>query len=341
MAGYNLAIVGATELTGQELIKILQSRRFPVNNIKFLTNPAQYVPGRRVFFSGKDFEVPEITSRAFKEVDIAFFCGDAETAQHFAPIITEFGCFVIDVSGAFRGDEKVLSIIPEINAEELQQLKKKRLVASPSPAVIQLSLPLNTLRQWTSLRRLIVHSYEPVSESGHSAVEFLTTEARTVLDGKNVIPHTYHHQIAFNLLPETENFLDTGLTRSEARIIREIKRLWRMPELNIAVTAIRVPLYQGMSQSIIVDLGKKVTPDEMREVMGDTPGVKVSDDPSVNLYPQPWQSINTDDIVVGRIRELDSNYNTMAFWSCMDNLRKGSALNAIQIAESASRLKLV
>jgi aspartate-semialdehyde dehydrogenase len=341
MVGYNIAVIGAGDLAGQELLKILQARRFPVTGIKFLSGPSASGSGKRFFFGGKDFECQEITSRAFRDVDLAFFCGEQEITQHFAPSAADNGTLAIDLSGAFRGDDKLTAVIPEINAADLAHLKKRRLVVSPSPATIQLMLPLHTLRQWTSLRRLIVHSYEPVSESGQTAVEMLNSEMKTILDGKNVVPHAYHHQIAFNLLPETENFLDTGLTRSEWRIIREIKRIWKLPDLNLSVTCIRVPLYQGISQSVIVDLGKKVAPEELREVLGDTPGVKVLDDPSVNLYPQPWQTVNTDEVVVGRIREMDNTYNTLAFWSSMDNLRKGSALNAVQIAESAVQQKLI
>jgi aspartate-semialdehyde dehydrogenase len=341
MAGYNLAIVGANDLIGQELVKILLSRRFPVSGIKVLSSSAQFVAGKKLNFGGKEIAYQEITSRAFRDVDIIFFCGEAEIAQHFAPTAADNGGIVIDVSGAFRGDDRTPEIIPEINAEDLKSLKKRKLVASPSPAVIQLLLPMHTIRNWTSIRRLIVHSYEPVSESGQHALEQFTFETKTVMEGKNVVPHTYHHQIAFNLLPETENFLDTGLTRSEWRIIREIKRLWKLPDLNLSITCVRVPLHFGMSQSVVVDLGKRVTPDELREVWSDTPGVRVMDDPSVNLYPQPWQAVNSDEIAVGRIRELDPTYNTIAFWSTMDNLRKGAALNAVQIAEAATQLKLI
>jgi len=341
MAGYNVAVVGPGEAIGQELLKALSQRRFPISGLKLLSAPANFVEGRKYSFGNKEFSQHEITSRAFKDIDIAFFCGEAEIAQHFANAASENGGLMIDLSGAFRGDDKTLEIIPEINAAELKTLKKRRLVTSPSAATIQLLVPLNTLRNWTSIRRLIVHSYEPVSESGQTAVELFSSEVKTVLEGKQVVPHAYHHQIAFNLLPETDIFLDTGMTRSEWRIMREIKRLWRLPDLNLSVTCIRVPLINGMAQSVIVDLAKRVSPEELREVFGDTPGVRVADDPSVGLYPQPWQALNQDDIVVGRIREMDSNYNTIAFWSAMDNLRKGAAVNAVQIAEAAAELKVI
>jgi aspartate-semialdehyde dehydrogenase len=343
MAGLNVAIVGAGDLIGQELLRILQSRRFPVSNLKVIETAANLSisNGRKYSFNGKDLETVEITQRAFRNVDVAFFCGDHDTTQHFAPKLNENGLLIIDASGAFRADERALEIIPEINAAELQNLKKKRIITSPSPATIQLLLPLNTFRTWTRLNRVFVHSYEPVSESGQSAVEQLSSETRQVLEGKAVVPHAYPHQIAFNVLPETENFMDTGLTRAEARIIKEVRRIWRLPDLNISVTSVRVPVFIGMSQSVQVDLGRRVSTDEMREVLGDTPGVKVSDDPSVNLYPHAWQIVNQDEVAVGRLREVDPAHNTIAFWSAMDNLRKGSALNAVQIAETAIELKLV
>jgi aspartate-semialdehyde dehydrogenase len=276
MAGYNVAVVGAGDLIGQELLKILHTRRFPVSNLKIIENAATLSNGRKISFNGRDLEAVEITQRAFKDIDMAFFCGDHDTTQHFAPKLSENGMLIIDASGAFRADERSLAIIPEVNGAELQNLKKKRIVSSPSPATIQLLLPLNTFRSWTRLFRITVHSFEPVSESGQSATEQLSSESRLVLEGKPVVPHAYPHQIAFNVLPETDNFMDTGLTRSEWRIIREVRRIWRLPDLNITVTCVRVPVYIGMSQSVQVDLGKRVTTEEMREVLGDTPGVKAS-----------------------------------------------------------------
>ncbi|HEX2911608.1 MAG TPA: aspartate-semialdehyde dehydrogenase [Chloroflexia bacterium] len=341
MIGYNVAIVSPGELPGQELLKFMAQRRFPISSLQLLEGPAGFATTRRTTFAGRELELKEITSRAFRDVDIVFFCGNGELANQFAPSASEMGALVIDLSGHFRSDDKTPGIIPEVNAAELQNLKKRRIVASPSPAVIQLLLPLNTFRNWTSIKRLTVHSFEPVSENGQSAMELFSAEVRQVMEGKNVVPHAYSHQIAFNILPETENALDTGLSRSEWRIIREIRRIWKLPDLNISVMCLRVPLFIGMSQSVQVDFGRRVTPDEIREVLGDTPGVRLLDDPSVSMYPHPWQAINQDDVLVGRVRELDSNHNSLALWSVMDNLRRGSALNAIRIAESAIEQKII
>ncbi|MEI6044096.1 MAG: aspartate-semialdehyde dehydrogenase [Chloroflexota bacterium] len=341
MAGYNVVIVGASELVGQELLKTLAQRRFPISGLKLLEGPANFSKGRKVLFANRELELQEISSRAFQDTDVVFFCGNPEIVQHFAPVASDTGALVIDLSGAFRGDDRTPAIIPEVNAKDLSNLKKKRIVVSPSPSVIQLVLPLNVLRSWTSLKRIIVHSFEPVSENGQIALELLSGEIKQVLEGKMVVPHLYHHQIAFNLLPETENFLDTGMSKSEARFIREVRRLWHLPELNVIATSIRVPLYIGMSQSVLVDFGRQIKPDEIREVFGTTPGVRLLDEPTVSLYPQPWQAINQDDILIGRIREVDPAHNTLAFWSSMDNLRRGATVNAVQIAESAIELKVI
>lgn len=341
MAGYNVAIVGANELVGQELLRTLAQRRFPISGLKLLEGPAGFVLGRKLSFANRELELHEINSRAFHDIDLAFFCANPELVQHYAPLASEAGALAIDLSGAFRGDDRTPAIIPEINAADLTQLKKKRILVSPSPGVIQLALPLNVLRSWTTLKRIIVHNFEPVSESGQMGMELLSGEIKQVLENKAVVPHLYHHQIAFNLLPETENFLDTGLSKSEARFIKEVRRLWHLPELNLTVTSIRVPLYMGMSQSVLVDFGRRITPDELREVFGNTAGVRLLDDPTVSLYPQPWQTVNQDDILVGRIREVDPAHNTLAFWSTMDNLRRGATINAIQIAESAIELKVI
>lgn len=338
---FNVAIVGPGDLTGLELLKFLAQRRFPIDRLQLIEGPVGLTASKPVTFGGRELEAREITRRAFHDMDIVFFCGSAELANQFATPVSEQGALVIDLTGAFRGDDKTPGVIPEINAADLQHLKKRRIVASPSPAVIQLLLPLNTFRQWTSLKRLVVHSFEPVSEGGQTAMELFSAEVKQVMEGKNVVPHAFSHQIAFNVLPETENALDTGLTRSEARIVREVRRLWKLPDLNISVMCLRVPVFIGMSQSVVVDLGKRVSPEEIREVLGDTPGVRLQDDPTVNLYPHPWQAANQDDVLVGRIRELDSNHNTIGLWSVMDNLRRGAALNALKIAESAIEQKLV
>ncbi len=341
MSGYNVAIIGAGELPGQELLKIMAQHRFPLSGIQLLEGPAGFVIGRRINFGGRELELKEISSRAFRDIDLAFFCGNPELTNQFSGPASDAGALVIDLSGALRGDDKTPAIIPEINAADLQSLKKRRIVVSPSPAVIQLLLPLNTFRHWTSLKRVVIHSFEPVSESGQSAMELFSAETKQVLEGRNVVPHAYSHQIAFNLLPETENTLDTGLSRSEWRIIREVRRMWKLPDLNITVMCMRVPIYIGMSQSVVVDFGRRVTPDEIREVLGDTPGVRLLDDPTVNLYPHPWQVINQDDVLVGRVREVDPVHNSIAFWSVMDNLRRGAALNALRIAESAIEQKIL
>ncbi len=340
MSGYQVAIVGPSELAGQELLKILAQRRFPITALRLLEGPTGFAGARPVNWAGHELPVKEITSRAMRDVDLVFFCGNTELTQQFAGPASEAGAFVIDVSGAFRGDDKTPGIIPEINAADMQHLKKRRVVCSPSPAVIQLLLPLNTFRHWTTLKRVMLHSFEPVSESGQKAMELFSSETKQVMEGKNVVPHAYSHQIAFNLLPETENALDTGLSRSEWRVIREVRRIWKLPDLNIQVMCMRVPVYIGISQSVQVDFGRRVTPEEVREVLGDTPGVRLLDDPTINMYPHPWQAANTDDVLVGRIRQLDESHNTLALFSTMDNLRRGSALNAVKIAESAIEQKL-
>lgn len=341
MAGYNIAIVGATEPIGLELMKTLAQRRFPISGIKLLEGPAGFINGRKLPFASRELELHEISNRAFHDIDLAFFCGSPETVNHFAPVASDAGALVIDLSGAFRGDDRTPTILPEINAAELTFLKKKRIVTSPSPGVIQLVLPLNVLRSWTSLKRITVHNFEPVSESGQSGMELLSGEVKQVMEGKQVVPHLYQHQIAFNLLPETGNFLDSGLSKGEARFIKEVRRLWHLPELNVVVTCIRAPLYIGMAQSVLVDFGRHISPEELREVFSNTAGVRLLDDPTVSLYPQPWQAVNQDDILIGRIREVDPAHNTLAFWSAMDNLRRGASINAVQIAEAAVELKVI
>ena len=357
--GLNVAIVGATTLIGQEVLRTLAVRHFPIETLKLLDVPLAIGSGRVLTYAPstpdqRDITVQEITGRAFRQIDLAFFCSAPETAHHYIPIVADAGAFVIDVSGALRADDKTLPVVPEINGSDLAQLsptsfadilqpqKRRRIVVSPDPSVIQLLTPLALFKRLTSIKRITVHTMLPVSEhGGQRAMEQLTAETKTVLEGRAVIPHIYAHQIAFNILPEAEPIQDNGQTKSEWRLVRDARRVWREVNLPIIATDMRVGVYIGQSQSVIVELGRYMSTDDFRKVVTSTPGLRLLDDTSVALYPQPWSAVGQDSIAIGRIRIVDAQNNAIAYFSTMDNVRKGAALNAVQIAETALDMKIV
>jgi len=330
LKSYTVAIVGAAGLVGQEFIKILQQRQFPLANLRLFTTdrPA----GKKVSFNHQDVPLEELHSSSFKHVDLALFSAGAEASCHFVPMATKDGAVVLDTTAAFRLEEGVPLVVPEINPQDLR--RHSGLIANPCCIAIQVAMALFPLHRVNPVRRVIVDSYEAVSGSGASAMEELSVQARLILEGKNVIPHIYPHQIVFNLLPEIDVFLDNGYSKEEWRIVRETRKIMHAPEVAISATAVRVPVYIGYSAALHVEFSSKITPEEARGILGASPGIRILDDPSVSLYPQPWVAAGQDEVFVGRIREDISHPNSLALWVVTDNVRKGTALNAVQIAET-------
>ncbi|MBI4759371.1 MAG: aspartate-semialdehyde dehydrogenase [Chloroflexi bacterium] len=330
MKSYTVAIVGAAGLVGQEFIKILQQRQFPLGNLRLFTTDRS--AGKKVSFSYQDVLLEELHSSSFKHVDLALFSAGAEASCHFVPVAMKDGAVVLDTTAAFRLEEGVPLVVPEINPQDLR--RHSGLIANPCCIAIQIAMALFPIHRVNPVRRVIVDSYQAVSGSGASAMEELSLQARLILEGKNVIPHIYPHQIAFNLLPEIDVFLDNGYSKEEWRIVRETRKIMHAPEIAISATAVRVPVYIGYSAALHVEFSSRITPEEARGILGASPGVRILDDPSVSLYPQPWVAAGQDDVFVGRIREDISLPNGLALWVVTDNVRKGTALNAVQIAET-------
>jgi aspartate-semialdehyde dehydrogenase len=329
--GYNVAIVGATGLVGQEFIKVLEQRKFPVNNISLWASDRS--AGKKLFFGHNETLVKETNNDSFNDVEIALFSAGAEISKMFAPVAAKAGCLVVDNSAAWRMDTRTPLVVPEINPEDIKW--HKGIIANPNCSTIQMVVALNPLHLVNKIKRIVVSTYQSVSGTGIAAMEELTTQAKLILDGQNVVPHVYPHQIAFNLLPEIDVFLDNGYTKEEWKMIEETRKIMHAEEIEISATCVRTPIFVGHSEAVNVQFTEPMSPDEARTILARSPGIKVMDDPSVSLYPQPWLATGTDETYVGRIRTDVSCSNGLVMWVVADNLRKGAALNAVQIAEEA------
>jgi aspartate-semialdehyde dehydrogenase len=326
---YNVAVVGATGLVGQEFLRIATQRAFPVKGLRLLASSRS--AGRRLTVGEWELEVEETTSKSFAGVDLAFFSATTEVSKEMIPVAVKAGAVVIDDSSAWRMEPDVPLVVPEVNAADLDG--HKGITSIPNCPTTPLVLILWPIHRLNPVKRVIVDTYQSVSGVGAQAVQELTTQARSVLDGNNATAHIFPHQIAFNLLPHVDVFLGSGYTKEEWKIINETKKIMHEPELAISATSVRVPVYVGHSEAVHVEFSHPITPDEVTAILREAPGVTVQDEPSVNLYPTPWVVAGKDDTFVGRIRQDVSHPNGIAMWIVSDNLRKGAALNAIQIAE--------
>lgn len=326
---YNVAIVGATGIIGQEFIKILEQRNFPTASV-FLFASDRSV-GKKMFVNHREIAVQELTPHSFDPVDIALFFAGSEVSQHFVPRAIKRGAVVIDNSAAFRMDQNIPLVVTEVNPEDLEQ--HRGLIANPNSSAIQMVVALYPLHKVNPIKRIIVDTYQSVSGTGSAAVDELNSQTKLVLEGKSAVPHIYPHQIAFNLLPEVDVFMDDGYTKEEWKIREETRKILHDDSIAISATCVRVPVVVGHSEAIHVEFSNPMSPEEARMILADSPGVKVLDDPAVSLYPYPWSVVGSDDVCVGRIRRDVSHPNGLAMWIVADNLRKGAALNAVQIAE--------
>lgn len=316
-------------MVGQEFLKILEQRDFPVRHVSLFAS--RKTAGRKVLVFGREIEVKEIGAHAFKGMDLAFFSAGTEISQHSASQAVREGAVVVDNSAAFRMEPKVPLVVPEVNPQDIR--RHSGIIANPNCSTIQLVVALYPLHKVNPIRRVIVDTYQSVSGTGREAVEELSTQAKAVLEGRNAVPHIYPHQIGFNLIPEIDVFMDNGYTKEEWKMVQETRKIMHAPEIAISATCVRVPVYIGHSESVHVEFTRPMSAGEARQILGEAPGVKLQDDMDVNLYPHPWAVAGNDDVYVGRIREDASHPNGLVMWVVADNVRKGAALNGVQIAE--------
>ncbi len=326
---YRVAIVGATGMVGQEFIKILEQRKFPVREMRLLASDRS--AGKKMLFSGTQIEVQETTIHSFKNIDIALFSAGTEQSLHFSPVAAQAGAVVIDNSAAFRMDPSVPLVVPEVNPDDIKL--HKGIIANPNCSTIQMVVALYPIHKVNPIKRIVVDTYQSVSGTGLAAIEELVNQTKQVLEGSLVVPHVYAHQIAFNVLPEIDVFLDNGYTKEEMKMVNETRKIMHAPDIKVSATTVRVPVFIGHSESIHVEFTNKITPDQVREILAFAPGVQLQDDPSISLYPHPVGVASHDNVFVGRIRQDISADNSIVMWVVADNIRKGAALNAVQIAE--------
>lgn len=329
MKDYSVAIVGATGLVGQEFIRVLEQRSFPMASVHLLASDRS--AGKKLSVNGQEIEVRETVPGCFTGVDIALFSAGAETSLHFSPIAVQEGAVVVDNSSAFRMAPDVPLVVPEVNPEDIK--RHKGIIANPNCSTIQMVVALNPLHKANPIKRIVVDTYQAVSGTGSAALDEVKMQTRQVLDGQPTIPHVYPHQIAFNVLPEIDVFLDTGYTKEEWKMMEETKKIMHADNIAISATCVRVPVLVGHSEAVNVEFSRPMSPDEAQQILAHAPGVKLLDDVSISLYPQPWAAAGTDEVFVGRIRQDTSHPNSLVMWVVADNLRKGAALNTVQIAE--------
>ncbi len=329
MRDCHVAIVGATGLVGQEFIKILLQRNFPMASIRLLASGRS--AGRKLPVGNQQIEVGETTAGSFEGVEIALFSAGAEQSRYFSPLAAKAGAVVVDNSSAWRTDKGVPLVVPEVNPEDIRL--HNGIIANPNCSTIQMVVALYPLHKVNPIKRIVVDTYQSVGGTGIAAIEELRTQARQVLEGQATIPHVYPHQIAFNVLPEIDVFLDNGYTREEWKMLEETRKIMHADNIAVSATCARVPVMVGHSEAVHVEFSRPMEVDEAQRILSRAPGVRVLDDTAISLYPQPWSAAGTDETFVGRIRKDASHPNGLAMWIVADNLRKGAALNTIQIAE--------
>jgi aspartate-semialdehyde dehydrogenase len=326
---YVVAIAGATGAVGREIIEILEEREFPVSEL--IPVASERSEGERVEFLGRNLAVRRLTRDAFAGVDIALFSAGAERSLEFAPAAVASGAVVIDNSSAYRMDPTAPLVVPEVNAHALAG--HAGIIASPNCSTIAMVVALKPIHDAVTIKRIVVTTFQSVSGTGKNAIDELAGQTVALLNFRDIETKVYPHQIAFNCLPHIGAFLGNGYTGEEMNMLNETRKIMEDDSIRVTATAVRVPVFRGHSASVNIETEKNISANEVRAVLSSAPGVIVYDDPAKNLYPLAIDAAGRDDIYVGRIREDESIPNGINMWIVSDNLRKGAALNSVQIAE--------
>jgi aspartate-semialdehyde dehydrogenase len=327
--GYHLAIVGATGAVGQELLSILEERKFPVAQLSLLASKRS--AGRTLSFAGAELSVQELTESSFQGVHFALLSVSSSISKAFAPIAARAGAVVIDDSSAFRMEPNVPLVVTEVNPHALR--RHQGIIAHPNCSTIPLVMVLKPLHQQARVKRLIAATYQSVSGAGGSAMDELDRQTRALLAGEPARVNVFPHQIAFNCLPQIDTFGELGYTGEEWKMVRETHKILEDDSIRMSTTTVRVPVYRCHAEALNIETEDKLTASEVRELLATAPGVAVIDDPEKSQYPMPITVAGRDEVFVGRIREDLSHDRAINLWLVSDNLRKGAALNMIQIME--------
>lgn len=328
-AGYRVAVLGATGLVGRTMIKVLEERNFPVSELVPLASPRS--KGEVITFKGREFVTDVPSAEIFKGVDIALFSAGASASKEWAPVAAEAGAIVIDNSSAFRMEEGIPLVVPEVNPETIfdREGKAAKIIANPNCSTIQMVVALKPLYDCYGISRVVVSTYQSVTGKGKAGRDALESE----LAGDIPQEFTHFHQIAFNAVPQIDAFTDNGYTKEEMKMVNETKKIMGDDTIQISPTTVRIPVYGGHGESVNVELKSDFDIDEVRALLAGSPGIVMQDDPSARFYPMPMTSYERDEVFVGRLRPDYWHPRTLNFWIVADNLRKGAATNAVQIAE--------
>jgi len=329
---YNVAIAGATGVVGREFIKILEERNFPVGEIKLLASERS--AGSRIDFKGNGELVTDLNDESFKGVDIGLFSPGASISAKYAPRAAKAGCIVIDNTSQFRMDPDVPLVVPEVNPKDIGLYKKKNIIANPNCSTIQMVVALKPIHDKYRIKRIVVSTYQSVSGAGKEAMEELSLQVRDLFNMKEPEVNVFPHRIAFNCIPQIDSFLDNGYTKEEMKMVNETKKIFGDDSVKITATTVRVPVFVAHSEAVNIETEKPIDPEDVKKLLSKAPGVVVIDEPGEGAYPMPADIAGQDEVFVGRIRRDDTVPNGLNMWIVSDNLRKGAALNAVQIAEA-------
>jgi aspartate-semialdehyde dehydrogenase len=326
---YITAVVGATGAVGNEMVKTLEARSFPIEKLRLFASERSQ--GKRMEFGGMMIPVETLNEKSFDGIDIALFSAGAERSKAWAPVAARSGCVVVDNSSQWRMDPEVPLVVPEVNSHDLKW--HKGIIANPNCSTIQMVVVLKPVHDAARVKRVVVTTFQAVSGTGQKAIDELMRQTTDLLNFKDVTCAVYPYQIAFNVLPHIDKFLDNGYTKEEMKMVNETKKIIGDDTIRVTATTVRVPVFRCHSESLNIETEKKVSPEEVRAILSSAPGVIVYDVPDKNIYPIPIDVAGKDETYVGRIREDETIENGINMWIVADNLRKGAALNAVQIAE--------
>ena len=328
---YNVAVVGATGAVGEQMREVLEERAFPVDELRLLASErsaGQFLP-----FQNRQIRVEILGEDSFNGIDIGLFSAGSAVSTKYAPIAVRAGAVVVDNTSFFRMEPDVPLVVPEVNAKEIVKYTARGIIANPNCSTIQMVVALKPIHDVARIKRVVVSTYQSVSGAGRKAMEELSQQVAALFSGKEIEKEKFPHQIAFNCIPHIDAFTENGYTKEEMKMVNETRKILNEPALPVTATTVRVPVFCSHSESVNVETERKLTAKQAKALLREAPGIIVADEPESDVYPMALDAVGIDATLVGRIREDESVANGLNLWVVADNLRKGAALNAVQIAE--------
>jgi aspartate-semialdehyde dehydrogenase len=332
---YNVAVAGATGAVGGAMLDVLERLDFPINELRLLASERSV--GKKLKFREQEIPVQLLSKDAFAGIEIALFSAGAARSLEFASAAAAAGAVVIDNSSAFRMDDEIPLVVPEVNPHAIARYTKRGIIANPNCSTIQMLVALKPIHDRAGIKRIVVSTYQAVSGTGAKAIAELEAQVKAYAAGEPLQNNVYPHQIAFNCLPHIDSFLDNGYTKEEMKMVNETRKIFEDQTIGVTATTVRVPVFYGHSESVNIETAKKISAAEVKELLATAPGVKLVDEPSLSIYPLALDCAGKLETLVGRIREDESIENGINLWVVADNILKGAALNAVQIAEIVVR----